>query len=73
MSASRALFSVTSSPACGATRNRITRGPASPTVNRTRAVAAEPSSGQLHLLRADDSALVFDIDVDGLAGVAGLR
>ena len=47
ISASRALFSVTSSPACGETRKRSTRGPASVTVNRTGIDAGAPASGNV--------------------------
>ena len=45
ISASRALFCVTSSPGRGAIRNRNTRGPASDAVNRTRTAAGSPSIG----------------------------
>ncbi len=73
MSASRTLFCVTTSSGCCATRNLNRRGPASVAVARTRAVAGLPSAGQLHLLRADDPPLVFDVDRHRPPRVAGLR
>ena len=62
MSASRWLFSATSSPGSAGTRKRSTRGPSSSTVIRTGTVAGAPPAGQRHLLRADDAALVLDVE-----------
>ena len=42
-------------------------------MKRTRTVADSPSAGSVHLLRADDPAVVLDVERHGLAGVAGLR
>jgi hypothetical protein len=47
MSASRALFCVTSSPVRGAMLKRKTRGPSSAAMNRTRTAAGLPSEGSV--------------------------
>ena len=70
---SRWLFCVTTSPVCGATLRRNTRGPASVAVNRTRTDTGIAVGRQPHRLRADDAPLVLDVERDGLPGVAGLR